>query len=283
MSSQLWPVPRSLSGPEILVSPAAYSTFLETQCGATDDSQNVEEYDGSLGPTKQFVEATQGQVCQFQWKSDLAQRYSKPGSVNGARWGTGTLIADNVVITCGHLFDQEPFGWQVPRVNGSNSRISPQEIATNMIVNFNYQYRPDGSLRDVESFDVVELIEYRLEGLDMAICRIAGSPGLTYGTSKLSTNDVAEGDLVAIIGHPAGFPKRIEGGQISSIDGHKIFYSDIDTLGGNSGSGILRTADMALIGIHTNGGCREDGSGSNSGFKVTSFIAASPFLQNLLR
>ena len=45
------------------------------------------------------------------------------------------------------------------------------------------------------------------------------------------------------------------------ITGNLISYSDIDTLGGNSGSGILRASDGRLVGIHTNGGCTCDQPG----------------------
>ena len=34
-------------------------------------------------------------------------------------------------------------------------------------------------LRAEQSFPITQLIEYRLGGLDMAVCRIGGSPGLT--------------------------------------------------------------------------------------------------------
>ena len=94
-------------------------------------------------------------------------------------------------------------------------------------------------LRPEQSFPILELIEYRLGGLDMAVCRIGGNPGATFGRSAVSVTDAAVGDMICIIGHPAGMRKRIEAGPTTEISGNLIRYDDIDTLGGNSGSGIL--------------------------------------------
>ena len=261
-----------------------YAALLEDICGAKDDSQPVEQYDGTLGVTTAFVAARQSAACQAQWNSNLASIYTNPGNVSGVRWGSGTMIADDLFLTCGHLFDQTGGGWERPRQNGTTNIILPQEIARNMHLNFNYQLDPAGNLRTEQSFAIVELLEYRLGGLDMALCRIAGSPGATFGRAAVSTTDAAVPDTICIIGHPAGQPKRIEAGPTTAIDGNLIRYNDIDTLGGNSGSGVLRASDGQLVGIHTNGGCTPAspaGSGSNFGQRIAAVIAVSPTLQRL--
>jgi hypothetical protein len=66
-----------------------YAAILESICGATDDSQPVEQYDGSLGVTVAFVAAHQSAACQVQWNSNLAAIYTNPGNVSGVRWGSG--------------------------------------------------------------------------------------------------------------------------------------------------------------------------------------------------
>src|SRR5262245_22001064 len=111
-----------------------YSEIFETICGTTDDSQAVEQYDGTLGVTTAFVNAHQKQAVQVQWNDNLASIYTNPGDVNGVRWGSGTMISANLLLTCGHLFDADPNGWTVPRQNGTSTAISPQEVATNMHV-----------------------------------------------------------------------------------------------------------------------------------------------------
>ena len=261
--------------------PDIYAEVLESICGSTDDSQAVEQYDGSLGVTAAFVASHQSAVAQVQWNDNLASLYTSPGNVNAARWGTGTMISRNLFLTCGHLFDQTGGGWERPRQNGTTNIISPQEIAQNMHLNFNYQVDPDGNLRTEQRFAIAELIEYRLGGIDMAICRITGNPGDTYGWTPVATNDAADNDMLCIIGHPAGVPKRIEAGPTLTLSGNLIRYNDIDTLGGNSGSGILRAATGDLVGVHTNGGCNASGTGSNFGQRISSVRAVSPTLQAL--
>jgi V8-like Glu-specific endopeptidase len=231
------------------------------------------------------VNAHQKPAVQVQWNSNLGSIYTNPGDVNGVRWGSGTMISANLMLTCGHLFDADPNGWTVPRQNGTNTPISPQEIATNMHVNFLHQVDSTGTLRAEQSFPITQLIEYRLGGLDMAICRIGGNPGSTYGFTEVSTTNPAVGDMLAIIGHPAGQPKRIEAGPCTSISATTVRYNDIDTLGGNSGSGILQASTGRVVGVHTNGGCNAQspgaGGGSNSGVAIAAIRNVSPTLQAL--
>jgi V8-like Glu-specific endopeptidase len=259
----------------------AYSLMLESICGTTDDSQPVEQYDGTLGVTRAFVDSHQSAAAQVQWNDDLASKYTNPGNVNGVRWGSGTMIGPDLFLTCGHLFDQTGNGWTRPVANGTSQTISPQEIATNMHLNFNYQVDSAGSLRTEERFPITQLIEFRLGGIDMAVCRIGGDPGATHGRTGVGTADVAVGAMLAIIGHPAGQPKRIEAGPATALSPGQLSYNDIDTLGGNSGSGILGPAGT-LVGVHTNGGCNSAGTGSNFGVPISAIRAVSPTLQNLV-
>lgn len=259
----------------------SYEMILESICGVSDDSQPVEQYDGTLGVSTAFVDAHELPVAQVQWNDDLATLYTNPGDVNGVRWGSGTMIGPDLFLTCGHLFNQDPNGWTVPRQNGSSNAISPQDIAQNMHLNFEYQVDSTGTLRAEQRFAITQLIEYRLGGLDMALCRVAGNPGTTYGYTDVSHVDAAVGDTIAIIGHPAGQPKRIEAGPATTLSGSTIRYNDIDTLGGNSGSGILQESTGRVVGVHTNGGCNSQGTGSNSGVAIAAIRAVSPTLQAL--
>lgn len=281
------PLPTALegAGPEALEAfPAQqeYADILETICGAADDSQPVEQYDGTLGVTKQFVNDNQGPVGQIQWNSDLATVYTNAGNVAGVRWASGTLLGNNLFLTAGHVFDQDGGGWQLPKKNGTNTTIPSAEIASRMHVNFNYQVDPSGTLRAEQRFPIAELLEHRLNGLDFAIVRLGGNAAATFGTSRVSNNNAAQNDTICIMGHPAGVPKRIEAGKVFSINGSQIRYDDIDTLGGNSGSGILHANNGRVVGVHTNGGCNPQGTGQNSGVTIEAIIAASPTLQALI-
>jgi V8-like Glu-specific endopeptidase len=260
----------------------ATSSILESICGTADDSQNVEQYDGTLGVTTAFVNAHQASMGQVQWNANLAATYTNPGNVSGVRWGSGTLISQDLFLTAGHLFDRSANGWQLPRQNGTNDVISSQEIATNMRVNFNFQFDPAGNPRPEVSFAITQLVEFRLDGLDFAIIRLAGNPAATFPIARISPADAAVGDMACVIGHPAGQPKRVEAGPVTAFSGVQIRYNDIDTLGGNSGSGIITAPDGRVVGVHTNGGCNPAGTGSNFGVRISSIIAASPTLRDLM-
>lgn len=275
----LYPVRAEDLGLTSLEELADMRQIIETLCGG-DDSQDVESYDGTLGVTVGFVASHEQAVGQLQWNNNLATIYASPGDVSGARWGSGTLIARNLFLTAGHCFDQTPAPWTVPRAPGTMNPITPAEIALNMHVNFNYQFDAAGNLRTEDSYPVTALVEYRLGNLDFAIVRLAGDPGLVYGTTPIATADAAIGDMLCIIQHPNGVPKRIEAGPLSDFVGDMIRYNDIDTLGGTSGSGILGP-DGTIVGVHTNGGCTGMMIGHNFGVRISSIRANSPTIQGL--
>ncbi len=88
---------------------------------------------------------------------------------------------------------------------------------------------------------------------------------------KDSTPNV--GDTVKVTGHGAddgadNFIQQDDSGQVTGVNGTTIEHK-ADTRGGNSG-GPITNASGGVTGIHTHGGCRSDGTGSNAGTSVTS-------------
>lgn len=58
-----------------------------------------------------------------------------------------------------------------------------------------------------------------------------------------------------------------------------ISYTDLDTLVGSSGAGVLNRQGY-LFAVHTDGDCAQDGSGANMGWSAASIVEASLYLQS---
>jgi V8-like Glu-specific endopeptidase len=247
---------------------------LESICGLLDDSQHVEKYDGSLGPTRAFVDGEQPSTAQIQWRNVaalLTQPGDNAGNVSNERWCSGTLIAPDRFLTAGHCFDpsDDPAGWRTPKRAGALMKAG--ELAPLMQLNFNYQINAQTNVvRTADVYPIVRLLEYRLGNLDYAIIEVGKNtngelPNVRYKVANYDASApvLAAATQLTIIQHPHGEPKLVEAGPKHQVAGAIITYSDLDTRGGSSGSGIIDQSGR-VIGVHTNGGCTAAG-GSNQG------------------
>jgi hypothetical protein len=260
---------------------------LESICGARDDSQDVENYDGTLGVTRDFVARHERPVGQLQWV-DLAARSGpadSPGSVSNARWGTGALISsdgDDLFLTAGHCFAPAAIGWILPSRRGTP--LTAFQIAPLMQVNFNFQVeRGTTRTRRGDPFPVLELLEYGYPAVDYAIVRLGPNargvrPGQMYGSLTVARQDLMTPDTtLCMIQHPNGGPKKIEAGPLRRNSAGTITYRDLDAAGGSSGSTLL-DPNGEIVGIHIRGGCYSAG-GFNRGLAVGALRGASKLIR----
>jgi hypothetical protein len=155
-----------------------------------------------------------------------------------------------------------------------------------MVVNFNFQIDPTTERPRLDDrFPITSLLEYRENGLDYAIVQLGSndkgeSPSEKYGVLTLSEQDLThKGAMLCVIQHPNGNPKKVEAGPLINNDKGQIFYDDIDTQGGSSGSPILASKTETVVGVHTNGGCSAF-SGANFGVSIGAIRQASKLINN---
>jgi len=161
---------------------------------------------------------------------------------------TGTLIAaaaGPIVLTAGHCVG----------------------LGDQALLAFNYEERPDGD----PMVTVGTVIEVSIEP-DYALIQLDELPAVT--PTPLTSRPT---DLLAIIQHPRGRPKVIAEGNLAGACHDQVYYSDLDTLDGSSGAGVL-THQGYLLAVHTDGDCAPDGSGTNRGWSAASIVAASGYL-----
>src|SRR5262249_23135927 len=156
--------------------------------------------------------------------------------------------------------------------------LERSELAPLMEVVFNYQR--DGTqcsdpmdprtcmMRARRTYPVVRLVEHGFERpgpdntvLDYAVAELGpgagGSlPGAYYRNAQIdsSIETLTKASMLTIIQHPNGEPKKLAAGVHLSLGATSIDYTDVDTLYGSSGAGVLNQLGQ-VIAVHTQGGC----------------------------
>lgn len=186
------------------------------------------------------------------------------------KYCSGTLIGPDLFITAGHCCSvprETEYSDGTKSVGLSYCKAGDsQAFSDRTFVAFNYELQGDVDSPQLtqDFYQVTEVIDqfYKGRDPDYAVLRLAGRPGCKYGWAEIQTDLLAKGDPIVVIGHPKGRAKQVDSGTVLDYPGWNpddpnssvstVAY-DVDTLGGNSGSGILSLNSGKLIGVHTEG------------------------------
>lgn len=133
--------------------------------------------------------------------------------------------------------------------------VNSQQGCGSTVAIFGYQEASDGTVSSGTTYDCENFVRADFD-LDYSLLRIAGAPGINWGSVQLSQSGVSDNEELFIIQHPAGEPKQfslqdcrvsqaIADGRATETD----FAHTCDTLGGSSGSPVF-TRDGRLVGLH---------------------------------
>jgi V8-like Glu-specific endopeptidase len=220
-------------------------------CGPTEDWSDVEPWASAWGGNSgNFVLRSQRAVALIRHR------------VTGVAQCTGSLIAENILLTAGHCF-------------------SSTADALNYEVVFDYQVDTASTPRTTTVVQIAEGLEDSTGGFDFAVVRLASNAGNTFGSLRLGDRLPTTGELLRIIQHPRGLMKKHHQGSYSSraLNG-SLHYVDVDTDGGSSGSAVLSTYGD-VVAVHTNGGCTSTG-GTNSGASMVDIYDNSTVIPALV-
>jgi ABC-type Fe3+-hydroxamate transport system substrate-binding protein len=162
---------------------------------------------------------------------------------------TGTLIAaaaGPVVLTAGHCVG----------------------LGDQTLLAFNVEANPDGD-RLVTNGVVIE----RADEPDYALIDLDAIPAVTPTLLTTRTSD-----LLTSIQHPRGGPKAVAEGRAAGACHGVLYYTDLDTLVGSSGAGVLNRQGH-LVAVHSDGNCAEDGGGANMGWTAQRIVQVSSYLE----
>jgi V8-like Glu-specific endopeptidase len=185
---------------------------------------------------------------------------------------TANLTADGCFITAGHCLDvsgpNDVVQFNVPLSNANGSLNHPPPSDQYMPTD-NRQHANGGLGNDWGVFTVFPNTETGLTPLQ------AQGPGLEFATVLPRPRNLAEITGYGVDSGSANQTQQVSTGAITQVSAStNIIKYKADTEGGNSGSAVL--VGGRIVAIHTNGGCRTNNRGANSGTMIgnTAFQAA---------
>jgi glutamyl endopeptidase len=223
--------------------------------------------EASFGPSPPIAETVHGPDDRAQINNTDVYPWSVHASLlitaaDNSMWiGTGWFIGPHTLITAGHVVYIKNSG--VPGRDGWVKSI-------NVMPGRNGSTLPYGSVTSTNFHSVTGWTDSGDQNYDYGAIIISTDLGNTVGWFGFGV--YSDSDLLSVTGNISGYPgDKPTGTQwydsriIASVNGLKIYY-DIDTAGGQSGSGVYRIINGQPYGIaiHAYGGAT-----TNSGTRIT--------------
>ncbi len=175
-------------------------------------------------------------------------------------WGTGFLIAPDLIMTNHHVFEEHAWA--------NNARLLFKD---ELDINYNPIAYKTVSLKPQELF-------LCNADLDFAVCAVDGHYADDYGYIQLdgSTGKVSRHERVNIIQHPQGRRKEVvlQDNKIERVKKSLLLYK-ADTQCGSSGSPVFNNG-WELVALHHAGGERDATSKAwlnNEGIRISSIVS----------
>jgi hypothetical protein len=156
-------------------------------------------------------------------------------------FGTGFLVKDDVIATAGHCVQSRNvskicfiFGFRMADESTACTKIDNNEI-----------YR---------GINVIDKMKEN-KGSDWALVKLDRKVSNHRVANIRREGAISKGQQVHVIGHPCGLPMKFAAGAKVLDNSHKsIFFANLDTYGGNSGSPVFNSDTHLVEGILVRGG-----------------------------
>jgi subtilisin-like proprotein convertase family protein len=153
---------------------------------------------------------------------------------------SGSLVGPNLILTAGHC-------------------IKDVADCADVRFVFGYAVKQAGkyplNTPNSEVYSCKRIVSRKLEatGVDYALIE-TDRPVVGHEVLKLQRSRVAAvGDALTVIGHPSGLPTKVaSGGKVRKVVGSHL-VTNLDTYGGNSGSGVFNSETGEIVGILVRG------------------------------
>jgi V8-like Glu-specific endopeptidase len=164
---------------------------------------------------------------------------------------TGTLIADDLVLTAGHCVDTQ------------NGQFTVEEACARMTMAFGYYYDAPGVRHPLSGdylFTCKEVVVRRDdsdEGVhDYAVIRLDRDATPRFQAAAIAQNAPRAQTSVLTIGTPSGIPIKVAAGAsvLNARSGESDYFTaNIDAYQGSSGSPVLDASKKSVVGVLVRG------------------------------